>query len=86
MWEDLWNEKHPDQLGQAWRGQDFALMSIWREKVRTRIQECRQGAVLAMSFAEYAAKLTEGGANEETAVDLAEWLSEVEYGGTTPST
>jgi hypothetical protein len=86
MWEDFWNERHPDQLGEAWNGQDFALMSIWREKVRTMIQECRQGAVLTMSAEEYVAKLTEDGASEEAAVDLAEWLSEVEYGGTTPST
>jgi len=42
------------------------------------IQECHQGAVLAMSVEEYVAKLTKGGASEETAVDLAEWLSEVE--------
>jgi hypothetical protein len=86
MWEDFWNEKHPDQIGKASHGQDFALMLIWREKVRTLIQECRQGAVLAMSAEEYIAKLTEDGASEEAAVDLAEWLSEVEYGGNTPST
>jgi hypothetical protein len=33
-----------------------------------------------------ASELTEDGASEEAAVDLAEWLSEVEYGGNTPST
>jgi hypothetical protein len=86
MWEDLWNEKHPDKFGEAWNGQDFALMSIWREKVRTMIQECRQGAVLAMTAEEYVAMVIESGASEEAAEQLAEWLSEVEYEGTTPST
>jgi hypothetical protein len=61
-------------------------MSIWREKIRAMVKECRQGAALAMSAEEYVAKLIEDGASEETAVDLAEWLSKVEYGGTTPST
>jgi hypothetical protein len=86
MWEALWDENHADQLGEAWHGQDFALMSIWREKVRTMIKECRQGAVLAMSAEEYVAKLIEDGANDETAGELAEWLLEIEYEGTTPST
>lgn len=86
IWEDLWNEKHPDQIGKAWHGQDFALMSVWREKVIVMIKDCRQHAVLALNPEEYVAELTEDGASEEAAVDLAEWLWEVEYGGNTPST
>ena len=86
MWEDFWNEKHPDQIGKAWHGQDFSLMLIWREKVIVMIKDCRQHAVLALNPEEYVAELTEDGAREEAAVDLAEWLSEVEYGGNTPST
>lgn len=86
LWEDLWNEKHADHFGKAWEGEDFALMSIWRKKILATIKQCRQGAVLAMSPEVYIAKLIESGASEETATDLAEWLSEVTCGGMTPST
>lgn len=86
LWEYLWNEKHPNQFGKAWEGEDFALMSIWRQKILATIKQCRQGAVLAMSPEVYIAKLIESGASEETATDLTEWLSEVKCGGTTPST
>jgi hypothetical protein len=86
MWEGLWNEHHPDSSGKAWDGEDFALMSIWREKVRNMIRECRQGAALEMSAEEYVARLIEGGASEDATEQLVEWLAEVEYEGTTPST
>jgi hypothetical protein len=79
MWEDLWNERHPDSFGKAWDGEDFDLMALWRAKVRTTIKDCRQDAVLAMSAEEYAAKLIAVGAGEQAAKDLADWLSEVAY-------
>ena len=86
MWEDLWNVEHPDRFGEAWEGEDFVLMSIWREKVRTIIKECRQDAVFVMTAEQYAAKLIRAGAGEEAAEELTAWLSEVKYEGDTPST
>jgi len=86
MWEDLWNEKHPDRSGKAWEGEDVSLMWVWREKVLVTINECHQGAVLVMSAEEYAAELVATGADEEAAADLSEWLLEVMYEETTPST
>ena len=53
MWEVLWNETHPDRFGEACAGEDFDLMSVWRQKVRTMIRECRQEAILAMTVEEY---------------------------------
>lgn len=84
MWEDLWNEKHPHRFEKAWDGEDFALMSIWRQKIQAMVKECRQGAALAMRAEEYVAKLIDNGASEETAVDLAEWLTEIRCGGLPP--
>lgn len=88
LWEGLWNDNHPDRFGQPWEGEDFALMSVWREKVRGVIKECRQEAVLAMTGEEYVAKLIAAGADEHAAEDLSDWLSEVTYEseGTTGST
>ena len=86
VWEDLWNEKHPDRFGQAWDGEDFVLMSIWREKVRTIIKECRHDAVFVMTAEQYITKLIDAGASEEAAQGLAAWLSEVKYDGDAPST
>lgn len=86
MWEDLWNVKHPDRFGEAWEGEDVALMSIWREKVRTIIKECRQDAVFVMTAEQYITKLINAGTGEEIAQELAAWLSVVKYEGDTPST
>ncbi|HWH58858.1 MAG TPA: hypothetical protein VN682_14600 [Terriglobales bacterium] len=86
IWQDLWNEKYPDRFGQAWEGEDFQLMSAWREDVRRMIIECGQGAVLAMNAEEYVAKLIAANATGEAAEEMAEWLSELKYQGTTPST
>jgi len=79
LWEDLWNETHPDRFGQAWDGEDFALMSVWRVKVRAMIQGCSRGFVLATTTDEYIAKLIKAGANEETTKELVNWMSEVMY-------
>ncbi len=38
-WERLWNKTHPDRLGQGLDGEDFELMSVWRQEVRTLIEE-----------------------------------------------
>lgn len=86
VWEDLWNVKHPDRFGEAWEGEDVALMSLWREKVRTLIKECHQDAVFAMTSEQYFTKLITASAGEEAAQELAEWLSVVKYEGDAPST
>jgi hypothetical protein len=86
IWEDLWNDKHPDSFEKAWNGQDFGLMLLWREKVRAMIEECHLYAVFAMAAEEYVAKLIGAGASEEAAEELAEWLADVKYEGTTRST
>ena len=77
LWEDLWNEKHPDRCGQAWNGEDFDLMVIWRNKALEVIRDCRQEAVLEMTADCYTARLMEAGAGEEHARHLADGLSEV---------
>ena len=79
LWEDLWNFKYPDRFGQAWNGQDFALMSVWREKVRAMIKECGQDAVFAMTAQEYGARLIDASANEEAVEALVDWMSNVLY-------
>ncbi|MFY9582915.1 MAG: hypothetical protein WAR21_00305 [Candidatus Acidiferrales bacterium] len=79
LWEQLWNDKHPDRFGQGWEGEDFALMSVWREKVRATIRECRQYAVFAMPCEEYVAKLIDAGASEEAVEMLVDWMSNVLY-------
>jgi hypothetical protein len=84
LWEDLWNDKHPESFGKAWEGQDFGLMSVWRTRVREMIADCHLHALLTMATGEYVAKLI--GAGEEEAQELAEWLADVKYEGTTPST
>jgi hypothetical protein len=85
MWEELWNGAHPDQFGLGWEGEDLALMSVWREKVRAMARECNQQAILAMTASEYVDRLTEAGVNEEDADTLAEWVLEIRVGDT-PST
>jgi hypothetical protein len=79
LWEDLWNEKHPDRVGEAWDGEDFALMSVWREKVRAMIKQCDQNPVFDMTMEQYTAKLIDAGASEEEVAGLAVWMSEVMY-------
>jgi hypothetical protein len=75
-WEELWNDTHPDRFGQAWEGEDFELMSIWREKVGIIIEECHQEWLFLVSDAdEYIAKLVEAGVAQEVAEELAAWLS-----------
>jgi hypothetical protein len=88
LWEDLWNDKHPDCFGQAWEGENFGLMTVWREKVRSLLKECGQEAALAMTSEQYVVKLIAAGADEQAAEDLEEWLSEVtcETEGSTGST
>jgi hypothetical protein len=85
VWENLWNEKHPDRLGCAWEGQDFELMVVWRGRVRAMISKCGQAKVFSLSTEQYAAGLTGAAANEEQVEYLANWMSEVLYEGTTPS-
>src|SRR6266852_2900912 len=77
LWEGLWNDKYPDRFGQAWNGQDFALMSVWGEKVRAMIKESGQDAVFAMTAEEYVAKLIDASANEEAVEMLVDWISNV---------
>jgi hypothetical protein len=77
-WEDLWNDAHPDRVGEALEGEDFQLKSVWRKKVRTMIMECHQEWMLAVDDAdEYIGKLLESGASEEQAENLADWLWDV---------
>jgi hypothetical protein len=85
MWERLWNEAHPDRYGEAWDGVDFELMPIWRQKVRTIIRECHQGAILAMAVEEYFLQLDAVGQSEEVAIALADWIWKI-HEGDTPST
>jgi hypothetical protein len=79
LWEDCWNEKHPDRVGEAWDGEDFALMSVWREKVRAMIKQCDQNPVFGMTMKQYAAELIDAGASEEVVAGLVVWMSEVMY-------
>jgi hypothetical protein len=81
-WERLWNKTHPDRFGQGSDGEDFELMSVWRQEVRTLIEECGQGWMLEVAGAEqYIETLQEAGATIELADELAEtlvdWLGEV---------
>jgi hypothetical protein len=77
-WETLWNNAHPDRVGEAWEGEDFQLMSVWRKKVHTMIKECHQEWMLAVNDAdEYIGKLLDAGASKEEATALADWLGEV---------
>lgn len=85
VWEELWNDAHPDQFGLGREGEDIALMSVWREKVRAMINECHQGAILAMTVDECFEYLKATGEREETAEALADWISEIRVGDT-PST
>jgi len=85
MWERLWDEARPDRYGEAWDGVDFELMSVWRQKVRTMIRECHQGAILAMAVEEYILQLSTVGRSKKDAEALADWIWEVQA-GTTPST
>ena len=85
IWETLWNEKHPDRLGSAWEGEDFELMDVWRERVRTMISKCGQDKVFSLTAEQYAAELISAGANEALVEDLVSWMSDVLYQGTTPS-
>lgn len=85
MWETFWDSAHPDQFGLGWEGEDFVLMSVWRQKVRAMIRECHQEAILAMSVQKYFDHLTAAGQSEEVAQALAAWLSEI-HAGDTPST
>jgi hypothetical protein len=85
MWEDLWNETHPDRFGEACAGEDFDLMSVWRQKVRTMITECRQEAILAMTVEEYFDQIAGIGRGESVAEALADWISHI-HKGDTPST
>jgi len=86
VWEELWNEKHTELLGKAWEGEDFELMAVWRERVRSIIKECRQDAVFVMTSEHYITQLIDAGASEEAAQELAAWLSVVKYEGDAPST
>jgi hypothetical protein len=85
LWEELWNGAHPEQIGMGWQVEDFALMEVWRKKVRTIVEQCHQEAILTMSPKEYIQKLTVVGVSKEVAEELAHWLSEI-YEGGTPST
>jgi hypothetical protein len=85
MWEQLWNDAHPDRFEGVWDGVDFELMSVWRERVRTMIRECRQEAILAITVEEYFAQVTAVGPNEEVAEMLADWMWKI-HEGDTPST
>jgi hypothetical protein len=85
VWEELWNDAHPDQFGLGLEGEDIALMSVWREKVRVMIKECHQGAILTMTVEEYFDYLKAAGESEEAAEALADWISEIRV-GYTPST
>jgi len=79
LWEELWDENHPDRFGQPWDGQDFTLMSVWREKVRAMIKECGQDAVFGMTAGGYVARLIDAGADEEAVEMLVDWMSNVLY-------
>jgi hypothetical protein len=85
VWENLWNEKHPDRLGSALEGQDFELMVVWRGRVRAMLSKCGQSNLFSFTTEQYAAELTAAGANKEEVEWLANWMSEVLYEGTTPS-
>jgi hypothetical protein len=86
LWEELWNNAHPDRFGHAWDEEDFVLMSVWREKVRAMITDCRQHSVLAMSPEEYFAKLIAAGVTEEDAQQVTDWICEITAGDTPGST
>lgn len=77
-WEDLWNDAHPDQFGQARGHDDSQLRSVWRKEVRELIQDCHQEWLLTVDGpAEYKKTLIEAGAGDEIADELVDWLSNV---------
>jgi hypothetical protein len=86
LWEDQWNNAHPDRVGHAWDDEDYVLISVWREKVQATITDCRQHSVLAMNPEEYFAKLIAAGVTEEDAEGLTDWLCEITAGDTPGST
>ena len=76
-WEDLWNDAHPDRFGQAWDGEDFELIPVWRERVRTIITECQQEWALVSDVDDYVGRLVDAGADEGAVEPLIEWLSDM---------
>jgi hypothetical protein len=86
LWEDQWNNAHPDRFGHAWDEEDFVLMSVWREKVRAMFRNCRQHSALALSPEEYFAKLIGAGVTEEDAQQITDWFWEITAGDTPGST
>jgi hypothetical protein len=82
MWEQLWNDAHPDRFGGAWDEEDFDLMSVWRKEVRAMIKECDQEDILVMTVEEYFDQLTETDEGKEVADQLAGWISMIHEGDT----
>jgi hypothetical protein len=82
MWEEIWNGAHPDRFGLAWEGEDFVLISVWREKVRAMIKACHQEAILTITVEEYFNQLIAAGDSEEDAEALIEWILDVQVGYT----
>jgi hypothetical protein len=80
LWEEMWNDAHPDQFGCAWHMNDPALMSLWRERVRNMIKECHVDAILALSRDEYLNRLAMAGMCEKDAIALAEWIAKIHVG------
>ena len=75
--KDMWVDAHPDQPGQEWDGEDFVLMSVWRDNVRAVVKDCRQEVWLKMTANDYISRLIAGGMPEKLAEGIADWISEI---------
>jgi hypothetical protein len=77
LWESLWNEKHPDRIGQAWDESDFELSLMWKQRIRAMFTQCGQGAVLTLTGGEFVTRLSDAGGKEELINALAPWFQEI---------
>ena len=49
IWEERWNQAHPDQFGLGLEREDATLMPLWREEVRGIIEECGERSILSIN-------------------------------------
>ena len=75
LWEELYNKKHPDRVGQAWEDTDPDLMFVWLDMLKVLFREHYQEDVLNMTSDEYRGKVLEFTDNAEVADTLTEYFT-----------
>ena len=75
LWEELYNKKHPDRVGQAWEDTDPDLMFVWHDMLKDLFREHYQEDALNMSADEYRGKIHEFTDNEEVAETLIDYFT-----------